>query len=128
VNVGSAPVQFEQYDDNVNYDLEPMDVEGLQPSQPQQEAEDHDEGADVHAAGDEPEGPLQSKRSMMFRAFLQKKFQESETISFNNMVQGKSRLTVAGSFYELLLFKTHKIINLKVRFFFYFFHFLINFV
>lgn len=120
IDFGGSDQPAQQYDDqqNVNYDVEPMDVEVFQ-SQPQdhEQQQQQGEGGGEHSEAAKEEqpvdGPLQSKRSVMFRAFLQKKFVDTKTISFNAMVEGKTRMTVAGSFYELLLFKTHKIIDLK---------------
>jgi hypothetical protein len=121
VDSGNIPLQLGDEDANafdqqdvVNYDMEPMDVEMVQPIQQEEDVQvDAENYEHDNEEEQQVEGPLQSKRSQMFRAFLQKKFVEADTISFNAMVEGKSRLTVAGSFYELLLFKTHKIINLK---------------
>ncbi len=64
---------------------------------------------------EECEGPLSSKRSRQFRVHLQKQREilGVETLSFDTMLHQKSRLAVAGSFYELLLFKTHNIVDLK---------------
>lgn len=95
--MGEEGVQPMDMDDN-NQPQEHLSVDG----QAQQEGEVQ-----------QPEGPLQSKRSQLFHGFLQRKFEESEVLSFNELVEGKSRLAVAGSFYELLLFKTHDIVGLS---------------
>ncbi len=115
VNFGASGQSGGNFDDQyqeMNYDVEPMDVDAVQPVGAQNE-DNNEEAAPAEDEQQVEGGPLHSKRSQMFRAFLQKKFVEADSISFNAMVEGKSRLTVAGSFYELLLFKTHKIINLK---------------
>ena len=114
------PVQFEDsvhdgmedygaaddhYDDAGAMDIDlPNDTAGDDEQAP--------EGEENNEHEEEEEGPLQSKRSQLFHAFLSKKFEETDTLSFEELVAGKSRLTVAGSFYELLLFKTHDIVGL----------------
>lgn len=82
-------------------DAQPMDVE------------EDVAAAPVEQQDEEQEGKLQSKRSKMFREFLNQKFQTSRVLHFDELVRAKSRVVVAGSFYELLLFKSNDIVNLK---------------
>ncbi len=82
-------------------------------SQQQQQQEEGEQSQQQPEQNDEADGPLRTKRSLRFRAYLNGQFEQTDTLSFDAMVEGKNRSTVAGSFYELLLFKTHNVVDLK---------------
>jgi chromatin segregation and condensation protein Rec8/ScpA/Scc1 (kleisin family) len=106
----------EQYVEAGLVDEEVVQLPPSQSQQQQQGEEDPQQQEQAEEAQEEEEGvegPLRTVRSRQFRAFLNYQFDRAETVSFDAMVENKNRSTVAGSFYELLLFKTHNVVDLK---------------
>lgn len=123
VQLPPTPVQQEEgplygVDNDDDYGgFAPMDMDEGAAAAPEAAAASAEGAGDVEQPPapqpEDHEAPFpNTQKSRQFKQFLDAKFEQSSQLSLNTLTQGKSRLVVAGCFFELLQFKSHDLVNL----------------